>query len=1540
MINKKLLFLLYVCALLLIGTNDVYAKGEVTFYAKVKAQVSSSSTNMGKVYAGTANSAGTYATPSSTSGELNSGEKESGTTSADVGPFYVFAEPNTNDGYVFEGWKEFDDANAVFYSKSNPCEITVTSTASSSGGYTKTLYAFFAAKQMVTVTMPVTTNGYYTYSCTDGNGTVNTTTSKSVTTESEITFTATPASGFKFFGWYTLDGSTETFLNYSDTYKTTFTTNTTLYAKFIPTTTAVFTLKGTAQYFYDLNKANAAAAASSNKIIVPTTNGTIPSGNYTISSGVTLLVPFDAAYTLYTTEPTWPKKAPSDQSAFRKLTLSSGANIVVNGAISVSAQSQGNQPYGGCVYGKYGQIDMAEGSTITIKNGANLYCWGYITGKGSITAKSGASVYEDFQLTCWRGGTAASTMNSAAKTYGVFPLAQYYIQNIEAPLTMEAGSHEYTCTAVTALSSVWDATVEIVGTNSGLFHISSGSVTKWYDPTKDRQMYSISGNTELGAVVVDVSVTISSSNFVLPLTNNMDITVASGTLTCNQRVAMLPGSKITINEGATIKLGSNAKLYIYDKEEWKGNYNGSNVSYNYPSNATHLPAPYSPSCSSIKTLRTFNDMNDATIDVNGTLEVSGAFYTTESGALITTSLESGVIRCKSAAGTETKTYQAFQGGSGGTEVTWHEVPITSARLHNSDAFKTTYGADFEYLATAGAAANTTITYKNGHWGWVGIWKDYNGTTLKVANTCLESQLTSVEAPSYTASYSAGCYDYTGTSTTATSTWTATRNEANQEVVYMPNYSPVAKTYTITYLAGANGTGSVAAGTKTCGENFTLSSSTFTRSGYLQTGWSTQDGGEKVYDLGGSYTTDAAITLYPFWTLNTFTITWKSEDGSVTLETDASQNPGVATVFNGTTPNKDATAQYTYTFDGWAVEANGAKVYNNGETPVVSANATYYAHFSAATITYTVTWKNVNNVILETDENVPYGTMPTYDGETPAHPDYVDNIRWDRPFEGWTPAIGNVTGNVEYTAAFGSETAKTYTIIWQDYDGTELARATANYGWNWPEYPGVTPQRSDAKVNYTFIGWTEPATSLVAGNAIFTAVYRGDIEVAENEQKIITENTVVTTATIRALGRIEVANAAKLSTENLIIEATPNKSGEVVVSGDMEVTGEAYFDFEVNSDDWHWNAFGVPFEIDLTEHAPLLERTTPMTLGYDYDIVYYNAQTRATQGAGDRCWDYVQHHGRKLIPGKMYLIVFNHHLPHVDVIRFTKASGKPVDYTEEVPLTVTGTGINDNWNGISNPKMYHALLDAGVTECQVHDGGAIGEDAYIMHNMNNKKFFVGKAAFVQSPASQSVVIATPATTQLPIVAQAPRRAAAEAAIDHYDVQIASEYTDLDDRIYVLTAEEKEDQYVIVADLAKAGVSKARAQMWVNRYGTKLCKNTTELVDYQANYPLGIFAPAEGNYDLFIDEQPNDGSMLYLTLDGEAIWNLSYGGYTVWLEEGTTNRYGLRVVAKAPQITTPIEEVTIENGETIRKIISGDMIYIIRNGETYTITGQKK
>ncbi|MGN8922517.1 InlB B-repeat-containing protein [Lachnospiraceae bacterium HCP28S3_F9] len=69
------------------------------------------------------------------------------------------------------------------------------------------------------------------------------------------------------------------------------------------------------------------------------------------------------------------------------------------------------------------------------------------------------------------------------------------------------------------------------------------------------------------------------------------------------------------------------------------------------------------------------------------------------------------------------------------------------------------------------------------------------------------------------------------------------------------------TYTITY-DGGDSEGSIASGTKTHGVDYTLSSETYTREGYVQTGW--KDGNGREYELGDSYTIDAELTLYPVW----------------------------------------------------------------------------------------------------------------------------------------------------------------------------------------------------------------------------------------------------------------------------------------------------------------------------------------------------------------------------------------------------------------------------------------------------------------------------------------------------------------------------------------------------------------------------------------------------------------------------------------------------------------------------------------------------
>jgi len=125
------------------------------------------------------------------------------------------------------------------------------------------------------------------------------------------------------------------------------------------------------------------------------------------------------------------------------------------------------------------------------------------------------------------------------------------------------------------------------------------------------------------------------------------------------------------------------------------------------------------------------------------------------------------------------------------------------------------------------------------------------------------------------------------------------------------YVRITGAWDVTYQPGTNGSGNAVTDIKFYNDALTLRGALFTRTGYTQVGWATVDGGEKVYAFGGGYTTNAALTLYPVWNTNKYTITFDTAGGSEIAP--ITQDYGTAI-----TAPADPTRE-GYTFIGWDTE---------------------------------------------------------------------------------------------------------------------------------------------------------------------------------------------------------------------------------------------------------------------------------------------------------------------------------------------------------------------------------------------------------------------------------------------------------------------------------------------------------------------------------------------------------------------------------------------------------------------------------------------
>ena len=534
---------------------------------------------------------------------------------------------------------------------------------------------------------------------------------------------ATPAKGYQFLGWYNLTTgkciatAASTALNIES--------DCTITAKFASKSVALFETGG--QRFADLNEAVAYAQTNGQSKITLATDGSI-SGTYTIPAGITLLIPFDAAGTLYTDAPAAIRTTPASK-AFRTLTMSEGTSITVNGAISLGGRyfaAGGGQQ--GRPVGDYGYIKMADNSSITVKNGGSLYAWGFISGSGSVLAESGATVYEFYQIADFRGGSASSAMGNK-----VFPFSQYFVQNIEVPLTLNAGANEIVFSGVYAMSTTYTTSINFIG-NDGMFKVVSGSFTKDYDEKTDRLVFTVNGKAALNTLSLKLAgMSVNSASYVLPITNNITINIQSGNVTINQDAALLAGVEVNIAEGAGLTVANGKNIYFYDSDEW----NSDNFVWGP---CKFKSVAYAPGKAYT---RSNKDLVDAKMDVNGSVTAIGAIYTTKGGANICSSNGTGKYIQQGAPGKETATYQ--YNANGNNAVT---IPITAAKLHNLDD---------TYYETKDAKAGDTIHYVSGVWGVTTC--AHENTELRNAKeaTCTE--------PGYTGdTYCKDCGEKIGTGT--------------------------------------------------------------------------------------------------------------------------------------------------------------------------------------------------------------------------------------------------------------------------------------------------------------------------------------------------------------------------------------------------------------------------------------------------------------------------------------------------------------------------------------------------------------------------------------------------------------------------------------------------------------------------------------------------------------------------------------------------------------------------------------------------------
>lgn len=427
----------------------------------------------------------------------------------------------------------------------------------------------------------------------------------------------------------------------------------------------------------------------------------------TVKTGVTLLLPFNENDTVghigAGKEGSDNYKATAALTGtaklYKTLVIPEGVEVIVNGKLIVGAQT-GTTVAGGVqngVRGNYCEISL--GGTITLNN-ATLEVYGYIKGNGEITANN-TTVIENLCITGWLGGSESAgryigdgeplLTSTNVKNPMQFPFSHYELRSVQLSITLHKGSkHQGYAKIATGDSlgglipaQINEAWLTFVSSDSnessGLVRMKSSDAKvvktfkggrvgiETYGSVED-------GYTSISLKVATVTLSMASEKVFFPICGKTDIVIKSGTFTQKYKYKLMPGSSLTIENGATLNLNGSIVVYTGDFKDVTD---------------THYPS----------------GLGDARFTVDGTLNINGSF-----GGKVLSITAGKVVVGANATITDVYSPEGKGGVSGRKEgYKTQYTPLDKAMTTKSLVF---VNAD---NSTVAAETNKTYNYNNGTW---------------------------------------------------------------------------------------------------------------------------------------------------------------------------------------------------------------------------------------------------------------------------------------------------------------------------------------------------------------------------------------------------------------------------------------------------------------------------------------------------------------------------------------------------------------------------------------------------------------------------------------------------------------------------------------------------------------------------------------------------------------------------------------------------------------------------------------------------------